>query len=73
MFKYDPALNINKAEIKKKKNYTYFLYQGEFYEQINGVVMGSPLVLYLLVINLFLGYYKTLELNIALLWWVVVA
>ena len=37
----------NKAELKKLFEFatsgTYFLFQGAFYDQIDGIAMGSPL------------------------------
>ena len=35
---------------------TYFLYKGKFYNQIDGVVIGSPLAPVLA--NLFMGHYE---------------
>ena len=65
LFEHNPGLNITKAELKKlfefAKSGTHFLFQGTFYDQIDGVAMGSPLGPVLA--NLFSGYYETICLN----------
>ena len=65
LFDHNPGLNITKAKLKKLFEFatsgTYFLFQGTFYDQIDGVAMGSPLGPVLA--NLFMGYYETLWLN----------
>ena len=65
LFDHNPSLNITKAELKKLFEFatsgTYFLFQGTFYDLIDGVTMGSPLCPVLA--NLFMGYYETLWLN----------
>ena len=65
LFEHNPGLNITKAELKKLFEFaiwgTHFLFQGTFYDQIDGVAMGSPLGPVLA--NLFMGYYKTIWLN----------
>ena len=65
LFEPNPGLNITNAELKKLFEFatsgTYFLFQGTFYNQIDGVAMGSPLGPVLA--NLFMGYYKTMWLN----------
>ena len=62
LFDHNPDLNITKAELKKLFEFatsgTYFLFQGTFYDQIEGVAMGFPLGPVLA--NLFMGYYETL-------------
>ena len=62
LFEHNPGLNITKAELKKLFEFatsgTYFLFQGTFYDQIDGVAMGSPLGPVLA--NLFMGYYETM-------------
>ena len=62
LFDHNPGLNTTKAELKKLFQFAtsgkYFLFQGTFYDQIDGVAMGSPLGPVLA--NLFMGYYKTL-------------
>ena len=54
------SLNITKAELKQLFEFatsgTYFFYQGTFYDQMDGVVMGSlngPVLS-----NFFMGYYE---------------
>ena len=58
LFEHNPGLNITKAELKKLFEFatsgTYFLFQGTFYNQIDGATMGSPLGPVLA--NLFMGY-----------------
>ena len=65
LFEHNPGLNITKAELKKLFEFatsgTYFLFQGTFYDQIDGVAMGSPLGPVLA--NLFMSYYETMWLN----------
>ena len=65
MFEHNPGLNITKAELKKLFEFvtsgTYFLFQGTFYDQIDGVAMGSPLGPVLA--KFFMGYYETMWLN----------
>ena len=55
----------NKVELKKLFEFatsgTYFLFQAAFYDQIDGVAMGS--LLGLVLTNLFMGYYETMWLN----------
>ena len=62
LFEHNPGLNITKAELKKLFEFatssTCFLFQGTFYNQIDGVPMGSPLGPGLA--NLFMGYYETM-------------
>ena len=65
LFEHNPGLNITKDELKKLFEFatsgTYFLFQGTFYNQIDGVAMGSPLGPVLA--NLFMSYYETMWLN----------
>ena len=46
LFEYNAGLNITKAEFKKKFLFAtsdiYFLFLGTFYDQLDGVAMGSP-------------------------------
>ena len=65
LFQYNPGSNITKAELKKRFKFatsgTYFLFQGTFYDQIDGATIGSPLGPVLA--NLFMDYYETMWLN----------
>ena len=65
LFDHNPGLNITKAKLKKLFEFaisgTYFLFQGKFYDQIDGVVMGS--LLGPVLANLFIGYYENMWLN----------
>ena len=62
LFEHNLGLNITKADLKKLFEFatpgTYFLFQVTFYDQIDGVTMGSPFGPVLA--NVFMGYYKTL-------------
>ena len=53
--------HASKVELKKLFEFatsgTYLLFEGAFYDQIDGVAMGSPLGPVLA--NLFMGYYET--------------
>ena len=66
LFKHNPGLKITKDELKKLFEFatsgTYFVFQGTFYKQINGVAIGSPLGTVLA--NLFMGYYETMWLYV---------
>ena len=46
LFEYNAGLNITNAEFKKKVQFatsdTYFLFQGTFYDQLDGAAMVSP-------------------------------
>ena len=65
LFNQNPGLNITKVELKKLFEFatsgTYFLFQGTFYDQIDGVAMSS--LLGSALVNLFMGYYETMWLN----------
>ena len=65
LFEHNLGLNITKTELKKLSESatsdTYFLFQGTFYDQIDGVAIVSPLGPVLA--NLFMGYYEALWLN----------
>ena len=54
-------LNITKRELKKlflfATSQTHFLFNGKFYNQIDGVAMGSPLTPVLA--NIFMGFYES--------------
>ena len=53
-------LNISEKDLTSLFNLatceTHFLFKGKFYDQINGVAMGSPLATVLA--NLFMGHYE---------------
>ena len=53
-------LNISEKDLTSLFNIatceTHFLFKGKFYDQINGVAMGSPLAPVLA--NLFMGHYE---------------
>ena len=55
-----PNIKATKAELKQLfqivTSETHFLFQGSFYEQIDGVVMGSPLAP--ILANLFMGFHE---------------
>ena len=55
-----PDLNISEKNLTSLFNFitceTYFLFKGKFYDQIDGVAMGSPLAPVLA--NPFMGHYK---------------
>ena len=54
------ALNISEKDLTSLFNLatceTHFLFKGKFYDQINGVAMGSPLAPVLA--SLFTGHYE---------------
>ena len=64
-FNHNPNLNIPKKELKKlflfATSQTHFLFNGKFYNQIDGVAMGSPLAPVLA--NIFMGFYESKWLN----------
>ena len=55
-----PDLNISEKDLTILFNFatckTHFLFTGKFYDQIDGVAMGSPLAPVLA--NLFMGHYE---------------
>ena len=59
IFNHNLNLNITKKEVKKlflfATSQTHFLFNGKFYNQIDGVAMGSPLAPVLA--NIFMGFY----------------
>ena len=65
IFNHNTNLNITKKELKKlflfATSRTHFLFNGKFYNQIDGVAMGSPLGLVLA--NIFMGFYESKWLN----------
>ena len=58
----NPDIKLNKSEIRSFFTtaiaQTHFMFNGSFYDQIDGVAMGSPLVPVLA--NLFMGYHEKL-------------
>ena len=58
-------LKLSKTELKELFNFatshTHFLFNGCFYDQVDGVAMGSPLAPVLA--NFFMGHYEKLWLN----------
>ena len=65
IFKHNPNLNITRKELKKlflfPTSQTHFLFNGNFYNQIDGVAMGSLLAPLLAII--FMGFYESKWLN----------
>ena len=62
---HNPNLNITKKELKKlflfAKSQTHFILNSTFYNQIDGVAMGSPLAPVLA--NIFISFYESKWLN----------
>ena len=60
-----PDLNISEKDLASLFDFatckTHFLFEGKFYDQIDGVAMGSPLAPFLA--NLFMGHYEKEWLN----------
>ena len=60
LFEHNPDFKIAKNELKELFDFatsgTHFLFDGSFYDQIDGVAMGSPLDPVLA--NLFMGYHE---------------
>ena len=65
IFNHNPNLNIIKKELKKlfffATSQTHFLFNGKFYNQIDGVTMGSPLAP--ILANIFMDFWKSKWLN----------
>ena len=61
IFSHDPNLNITKNDLKKlflfAASQTRFIFNSKFYNQIDGVAMGSPLVPVLA--NIFMGFHES--------------
>ena len=57
IFENNPQLKVTKPELKQLFNFatsgTHFIFNGSFYDQINGVSMRSPALP-----NLFMGYHE---------------
>ena len=65
IFNHNPNLNITKKKLKKlflfATSQTHFIFHSKFYNQIDGVAMGSPLAPVLA--NIFLGFFESKWLN----------
>ena len=65
IFNHNPNLNITKKELKKlflfATSQTHFIFNSKFYNQIDGVAIGSPLAPVLA--NIFMGFYESKWLN----------
>ena len=61
LFNHNPNLNITRKELKKlflfATSKTHFIFNSKFYNQIDGVAMGSPLAPVLA--NIFMGFHKS--------------
>ena len=65
IFNHNPNLNITRKELKKlflfATSQTHFIFNSKFYNQIDGVAMGSPLAPVLA--NIFMGFRESKWLN----------
>ena len=65
IFNHNPNLNITRKELKKlflfATSQTHFIFNSKFYNQIDGVAMGSPFAPVLA--NIFMGFYVSKWLN----------
>ena len=65
IFNRNPNLSITKKELKKlflfATSQTHFIFNGKYYNQIDGVAMGSPLAL--ILANICMGFYESTWLN----------
>ena len=65
IFNHDPNLNITKQDLKKlflfATSQTHFTFNSKFYNQIDGVAMGSPFAP--LLVNILMGFYESKWLN----------
>ena len=65
VFNHNPNLNITRKELKKLflfvTSQTHFMFNSKFYNQIDGVTMGSPLAPVLA--NIFMGFHESKWLN----------
>ena len=65
LFNHNPNLNITRKELKKlflfATSQTHFIFNSKFYNQIDGVAMGSPLAPVLA--NIFMGFHESKWLN----------
>ena len=62
IFNYNPNLNITKKELKKlflfATSQAYFIFNSKFYNQIDGIAIGSALVPVLTVLSYFHGFLR---------------
>ena len=60
IFNHNPNLNITRKELKKlflfAISQAHFIFNSKFYNQIDGVAMGSPLAP---VLAIFMGFHKS--------------
>ena len=67
IFNHNPNLNITRKELKKvflfATSHSHFIFNSKFYNQIDGVAMGSPLAPVLA--NIFMGFHESKWLNIS--------
>ena len=60
LFEAKPDLNISRKDLQKLFQFatsqTNFLFNGNIYDQVDGVAMGSPLAL--ILTNIFMGYHE---------------
>ena len=65
LFSHNPNLNITRKELKKlflfATSKSHFIFNSKFYNQIDGVAMGSPLAPVLA--NIFMGFHEAKWLN----------
>ena len=65
LFNHNPNLNITRKKLKKfflfATSKTHFIFNSKFYNQIDGVAMGSPLAP--VPANIFTGFYESKWLN----------
>ena len=65
IFNHNPNLNITRKELKKlflfATSQTHFIFNSKFYNQIDGVAMGSPLARVLA--NIFMDFHESKWLN----------
>ena len=61
IFNHNPNLNITRKELKKlflfATSKTHFIFNSKFYNQVDGVAMGSPLAPVLA--NIFMGFHES--------------
>ena len=61
IFNHNPYLNTTRKELKKlflfTKSQTHFIFNSKFFNQIDGVAMGSPLVPVLA--NILMGFHES--------------